>query len=413
MYGSLKSYFIGNCLSKLESIHDKSRLTLLFNLSFAVTLMGVVSAIVSTFIGTYSVYVPAFGNILFGLITLYSIRLTNSFIGIAKVYFILLFILIFGNLNFNHGTMHVGAPFWIMLLNILVLYIIGLYWGIAFLTASLIGYLYYLHYVIPYHFKIFNTLSDEVYYSVYYEAFFALFLLGYIIYTILKSSKSSDTLLKKKNTELTIQNNEIIHREEEKTIMLKEIHHRVKNNLQVITSLLRLQMHELDNDAEVAKFRDSINRVMTMALIHDKMYQTEELSRINLEDYFKGLSIDLMDSYQVKYQVDLSFEFSIEKIGLKSIVPLALIYNELFSNSLKHAFSETNNPKINVSISKHNDTFFQFNYEDNGVWKETEVNNNSFGRELIDSLTGQLDGEVKFTKSPKTKYTFIFKHLEL
>lgn len=413
MYSKLKSFFIGGCLSTLDSIHDKSRLTLLFNLAFAIISMGVVAALVSTVIGTYSVYVPSLGNIVFGLITLYSIRVTKKFTGIAKGYFILLYLLIFGNLNFNHGTMHVGAPFWIMLLNILVLYIIGVYWGIAFLLASLIGYLYYLHYVLPYHLEIFDSLSNEIYYSVYYEAFFALFLLGYIIYTILKSSKASDALLKKKNRELINQNNEILLREDEKTIMLKEIHHRVKNNLQVITSLLRLQMHELDSDTEADKFKESINRVMTMALIHDKMYQTEELSRINLEGYFKGLSEDLMNSYQVNYEVGLSFKFSIEKIGLKSIVPLALIYNELFSNSLKHAFVTTEKPKINVSISKYSDTFFQFTYEDNGVWKESEGKTNTFGRELIDSLTGQLDGEIEFTSTPKTKYVFKFKHLDL
>lgn len=413
MYSSLKSYFIGGCLSTLDSIHDKSRLTLLYNLAFAVTLMGVVAALVSTILGTYSVYVPSFGNIIFGLITLYLIRITKRFNWIAKVYFTLLFVLIFGNLNFNHGTMHVGAPFWIILLNILVLYIVGLYWGIGFLIASLLGYLYYLHFVFPYHLEVFDSLSKEVYYSVYYEAFFALFLLGYIIYTILKSSKASDSLLKKKNNELIEQNNEILLREDEKTIMLKEIHHRVKNNLQVITSLLRLQMHELDSDKEAAKFKDSINRVMTMALIHDKMYQTEELSRINLEDYFKGLSKDLMNSYQVNYEVDLTLEFSIEKIGLKSIVPLALIYNELFSNSLKHAFVTTEKPKINVSISKYSDTFFQFTYEDNGVWKESDGKTNTFGRELIESLTGQLDGEIEFSSTPKTRYVFKFKHLDL
>jgi len=413
MYNKLKSYFIGGCLSSLDTIHDKSRVTLLFNLAFAVTLMGIVSAIVSTFIGTYSVYVPAFGNIIFGLITLFSIRITQRFTGIAKVYVTLLYVLIFGNLNFNHGTMHVGTPFWIMLLNILVLYIVGVYWGIAFLLASLIGYLFYMHSVFPYHYKIVDSLSEEIYYSVYYEAFFALLLLGYIIYTILRSSKLSDTLLKKRNAELIIQNNDILLREEEKTIMLKEIHHRVKNNLQVITSLLRLQMHELDSDTEAAKFRDSINRVMTMALIHDKMYQTEELSRIKLEDYFRGLSEDLMSSYQVDFKVDLTFEFSIEKIGLKSIVPLALIYNELFSNSLKHAFDVVEHPRINVSLSKHSEDYFRFIYEDNGNWKPSKKDASSFGSELIESLTGQLDGEIEFSDQPKTKYTFKFKHLDL
>ena len=411
MYRNLKTYFIGGCMSSLNSVHDKSRLTLLFNLTFAVLLMGIIAALVSTLLGTYSVYVPAFGNIVFGLTTLFAIRWTKNFTRVAKFYFILLFFLIFGNLNFNHGTMHVGAPYWIMLLNILVMYIVGVYWGISFIIASLGGYLYYLHYVFPYHNKISDSLSEEVYYSVYYEAFFALFLLGYIIFTILQSSKASDNLLKKKNIELTRQNNEILLREDEKTVMLKEIHHRVKNNLQVITSLLRLQMHELDSDAEAAKFNDSINRVMTMALIHDRIYQIEEFSRINLEEYFMDLSNDLMDSYQINFEVDLSFKFKIEKIGLKSIVPLALIYNELFSNSLKHAFGKTTDPRISVSISGYDDEYFQFTYEDNGTWKASE-GKSTFGRELIESLTQQLDGEVTFNTVPKTKYEFKFKHLE-
>ena len=412
MYKKLKTYFIGGCMSSLNSVHDKSRLTLLYNLTFAVLIIGVVSAIVSTFLGTYSMLIPSFANIFFSLLILYVIRWTKDFSVVAKIYFILLFILVFGNLIFNDGTMHVGAPFWIMLLNIAVMYIIGLYWGVAFIIASLGVFLFYLHYFFPYHNAIFPSLPEEVFYSVYYETFFALFLLGYIINTILQSSKASDDLLKKKNIELVNQNNEILLREEEKTVMLKEIHHRVKNNLQVITSLLRLQMHELNSDKEVEKFNDSINRIMTMALIHDRIYQTEEFSRVNLEEYFKGLSNDLMNSYQIHFNVDLSFKFEIEKIGLKSIVPLALIYNELFSNSLKHAFNNTDLPIINVSLSGFDDDYFLFTYEDNGSWRPSE-GKSTFGRELIDSLTQQLDGEVNFSTTAMTKYSFKFKHLDL
>lgn len=373
-------------MSDLTSIHDRSRLNLLFNLAFAVTLMGAVAFIISALIGTYPVYVPAIGNMLFGLVTLFIIRLTKQFSGAAKFYFVVLFFLIFGNLNFNDGTMHIGAPFWIMLLNILVIYIIGIKWGVFFLVASLLGYLYYLHYVFPVHMKMMDSLSAETYLSVYYEALFALFLLGFIIYNILKSSKESDELLKHKNAELQVQNNTILLREEEKTTMLKEIHHRVKNNLQVITSLLRLQMYEVENEVEAEKFKDSINRVLTMAMIHEKMYQSEELSRINLEDYFKGLSQDLLTSYQTSIGVNLNFDLNIEKIGLKTIVPLALIYNELFSNSLKHAFDNTKEPKITVQLDRRGEDGFTFTYEDNGQWK-SDAQSRSFGRELISSLT--------------------------
>lgn len=395
----------------LDSIHDQSRLNLLFNLSFAVTLMGLVAFIVSAIIQTYPVFVPALGNMSFGLITLVVIRATSKFIQAATFYFIVLFLLIYGNMIFNDGTMHIGAPFWIMLLNILVIYIIGIRWGVIFLVASFLGYLYYLHYVFPHHMKIMGTLSAETYYSVYYEALFALSLLGFVIYTILRSSKQSDELLKRKNAELLMQNNTILLREEEKTIMLKEIHHRVKNNLQVITSLLRLQMYETESDTEAEKFKDSINRVLTMSLIHEKIYQSEELSRINLEDYFIGLSKDLLDSYQTSVKVDLKVDLNIEKVGLKSIVPLALIFNELFSNSLKHAFDNVENPSIHVSLDHVNDDYFLFIYEDNGCWKSKE-RSKSFGTELIVSLTSQLEGEMNFSSSPKTRYEFKFRHLE-
>jgi two-component sensor histidine kinase len=308
--------------------------------------------------------------------------------------------------------MHVGILLWVMLINILVLYILGIRWGIGFLSASLLGYIYYIHVVFPITLEIIKDLPKATYYSVYYETLFAFFLLAYIIYTILKSSQDSDFLLKEKNDALIKQNNLISMRDEEKTIMLKEIHHRVKNNLQVITSLLRLQMAEIDSDNEKSTFKDSINRVLTMAKIHDKMYQSEELSKLNLEDYFEGLSTDLIDSYQINYGVDVKLDIRVEKIGLKTIVPLALIYNELFANSLKHAFEQTDSPEISVCIVHNNETHFTFTYADNGIWID-RAKETSFGLELIQSLTDQLDGEMEFSKAPETKFTFTFRHLDL
>lgn len=412
MYLKLKTYFIGDCLQRLSSLHDQSRVTILFNIAITVVVMGAIATIVSILFGTYPVLIPAIGNIIFGLLTLYTIRIKQDFQLAAKIYMIILFCLIFGNLNFNAGTMHVGILLWVMLLNILVLYILGIRWGIGFLSASLLGYIYYIHFVFPITLEIIEDLPKATYYAVYYETLFAFFLLAYIIYTILKSSQDSDFLLKEKNEALIKQNNLISMRDEEKTIMLKEIHHRVKNNLQVITSLLRLQMAEIDSDNEKSTFKDSINRVLTMAKIHDKMYQSEELSKLNLEDYFEGLSTDLIDSYQTNYGIEVQLDIQVEKIGLKTIVPLALIYNELFANSLKHAFEQTDSPEISVSIVHYNETHFTFTYADNGIWVDRSKET-SFGLELIQSLTDQLDGEMEFSKAPATQFTFTFRYLDL
>lgn len=411
-YRWLRKLIIHEYLLETESIHERSKIILLFNIAYAVSIMGVIAMVVSLIIGTYPVLVPAVGNLSFGITAL--IFLKKFGLKTAAVfYFIVLFVLLFGNLNFNPGTMHIGSPFWIMLLNILVLYILGLrWWGIIFLALSVFGFMFYLQNVLPKTVEILPTLSPETYYSAYYETVFALFLLGYIIHNIIQSSKESDTLLMKQNKELTEQYGIVKRADEEKTVMLKEIHHRVKNNLQVIISLLRLQMKEIEDPTSHEKFKDSINRVLTMAMIHEKIYQAEELSRINIEKYFASLAKDLITSYEIDKQVELKIDMSIDKMGLKSIVPLALIFNELLSNSLKHAFHKTSTPEIRLSLRKIDSDNFSFEFSDNGLWREP-TSNKGFGVSLIESMTDQLEGQMVFRNEPSVHYQFIFPHLEL
>jgi two-component system, sensor histidine kinase PdtaS len=412
VYRALKNWAIGANFASMEGMHDRSRMVLLFNIAFSVSLLGLIAAVVSLIIGTYPVLVPALGNLFFGILTIVLIRWTGDFQLAAKIYFPFLFLLLFGNLNFNPGTMHVGSPFWVMLLNIMVLYILGLRWGIGFIVASVLGFVYYLHFVLPETMEIMPQLAPETYRSAYYETVFALFLLAYIIATILKSSRESDKVLKVQNEALMEQVALVRTRDEEKTVMLKEIHHRVKNNLQVITSLLRLQMRELTQEEAISKFRDSTNRVLTMALIHEKMYQSEELSRIGLEDYFQGLAADLKDSYQIDVPVQLDIDCKIEKVGLKSIVPLALIFNELFSNSLKHAFEGSDQGKIQLKLHPMDGgNFVWFEYADNGQWKAPK-SDYTFGLELIASLTDQLEGRMEMQTIGGTRFIFHLKNLE-
>lgn len=406
MYARLKKYVIDEYLDELPGFHDRSRVVLIFNIAFSTMFLGVSAAIVSIVVKAYPVLVPSVGNFLCAVLAMFLLKKKRLFIA-ATLYLGLLFFLLFGNLIFNYGTMHIGSPFWVALLNILVIYILGIRWGVFSLIFSLLGFLYYLHFVMPQTLELMLFLPKGVYYSAYYETFFALFLLGYIIGTILKASRQSDQMLKEQNSQLSLQYAQLKAKEEEKTVLLKEIHHRVKNNLQVIVSLMRLQMRDLSNPDTLNSFTDTINRVLTMAKIHEKMYQSEELSKVNLEHYFESLSEELIGSYHVQFPVDFSFSFAIERVGLNSVIPLALIYNELLSNSLKHAFDEGSTPRIDVSMAEVNDKQVLFEYGDNGTWKVTNESN-SFGLELIKSLTEQLEGSYTFTTDSGSHYRFVF-----
>lgn len=241
--------------------------------------------------------------------------------------------------------------------------------------------------------------------------FLCLQIIFYLSWQNIRINHNAQFFLEEAKEILQKQFDTINKQNEEKTMMLKEIHHRVKNNLQVITSLLRLQSRELENEEAISKFRDTTNRVIAMSRIHEKMYQSEELSKINLEEYFNTLIDDLLSSYQVEFPIDISIRCR-ETLGMNPIVPLALIFNELFSNSLKYAFiGNKDNAKIEIEFIRTKENEFILTYTDNGKWK-TPSREDSFGLELISALTEQLDGKMDFTCTPQTRYIFQFANLD-
>lgn len=400
---SIYHWIIGDQLSPEDNLHEWSRIKLFINISVTLFVIGLLVSVVAIIVGTYPVLIPGLGNTVLAGIALMFLKF--RMIKVAETfYFSSLFILLFGNLIFNEGTMHAGSPFWVMLLNILVTYIMGIRWGVVFMSLSVLGFSYYMVEVFPHTLEIVNSLPAATYYSVIHETLIALFLLGYVLYIILSTSKRSDEILKQKNAALTERNRIIVKNDEEKTVMLKEIHHRVKNNLQVIISLMRLQMSN-QTDEENKKYQEMINRVLTMALIHEKIYQSEDLSQIMLKQYFNDLTEDLLQSYQLDTEVELDLKIEIDKIAMKSLVPVALIFNELFSNSLKHAFPEMSKGQVKFHLYSLGDNKVGMVYIDNGQWKEP-VNDSSLGLELVRSLTSQLDGELNFKTTPETSFIF-------
>lgn len=199
---------------------------------------------------------------------------------------------------------------------------------------------------------------------------------------------------------------------QEKEVLLQEIHHRVKNNLQVISSLLNLQSKYIQDQESLEIFKESQNRINSMALIHEKLYQSKNLANINFNQYIRNLAADLLNSYQVRPGAT-TLKCRNEKVFLKvdTAVPCGLIVNELVANSLKHAFPTSESGEIYTGIYLNDDNNFELFVHDDGVGFPKNLdfrNTKSLGLQLVNTLARQLKGKVEFTHRNGTEFKVVF-----
>ncbi|MGB7969014.1 MAG: PAS domain S-box protein [Methanobacterium sp.] len=212
-------------------------------------------------------------------------------------------------------------------------------------------------------------------------------------------------------TQRKIAENEIKTSLAEKNTLLQEIHHRVKNNMQIISSLLNLQIKYVDDGKAVDVLKESQNRVKSMAMIHDKLYMSEDLTRINFVNYIKSLVTNLFYSYNVEDTIKQKLEIDPISLNMETAVPCGLIISELVSNSLKYAFPDGMIGEIFVSLRSKEDNF-ELIISDNGIGlpKEFDINNTkTLGLMLVSSLTEQIDGKIIINRENGTRFTIIFK----
>ncbi len=209
--------------------------------------------------------------------------------------------------------------------------------------------------------------------------------------------------------------NEIFRSLKEKELLLREIHHRVKNNLQIVSTLLSLQSSQSDKVDVNDLYRESQNRIQSIALIHENLYHSEDLAHINFEVYVKGLLSDLFDSYGVNSsRIKLNLDIEDVTLGIETAIPCGLIINELVSNSLKHGFTGNETGEINVEIHKIADDEYSLIESDTGVPFSDKVDftsSKTLGLELIKNLVKQIEGQLEFNRENK-EFKIIFKELE-
>ncbi len=202
---------------------------------------------------------------------------------------------------------------------------------------------------------------------------------------------------------------------DEKEMLIKEIHHRVKNNLMVISSLLSLQSQYIKNKDDLEMFEKSKTRAKSMALIHERLYQSKDLKRIDFGDYIERLAIDMFNTYvsdpgRIKLEIDVENTL----LDINTAIPLGLILNELLNNSLKYAFPDSRKGTVAVNFSKK-ETEFKLIVKDNGIGFPENIdfkNTDSLGFQLITSLTGQIDGKIDLDKKNGTCFSISFKEEE-
>ena len=199
----------------------------------------------------------------------------------------------------------------------------------------------------------------------------------------------------------------------DKEIMLREIHHRVKNNLQIVTSLLNLQASSVDEPKLKEQLKISQNRVRSMALIHQLLYRSADLSRINMEEYMYGITSQLLSVYsEIKDRVRIKCVSRDIDFTIETAVPYGLLVNELITNSIKHGFPKGRKGVIKIELLHNGENDYELIYNDNGIGIPFTVVNghvHGFGLYLIETLVSQLDGEINHVKGEGTTYIIKFK----
>ena len=197
----------------------------------------------------------------------------------------------------------------------------------------------------------------------------------------------------------------------EKEVLLKEIHHRVKNNLQVISSLLNLQSQYIQDPKDIESFQASMDRIKSMALIHDKLYRSKSLAGIYLPDYVQDLTYNLLFTYAFRKNIATRVDIAPISLDIDNAMPVGLIVNELVSNSLKHAFPGAMEGSITVEVREEGKEIILV-VADDGVGFPADMDfrtTESLGMQLVVTLVEQLDGTIEIARDRGTKFCIVFK----
>lgn len=205
------------------------------------------------------------------------------------------------------------------------------------------------------------------------------------------------------------QNRLISKQSNERKMLLQEIHHRVKNNFQIVSSLLRLQSYSIENESLRESFEEAVSRINSMSIVHDIIYRQETFSEMDSKEYLEKL-VDSLKQSSGNPRIDIEIDAQKPKLKIETLIHLGIALNELIINSFKYAFTtDHENPKIRIFLNEVGDNEFELIYQDNGIGINKEIDQASFGMELIQTLIEHLEGSVNISAEENWKTTISIK----
>lgn len=221
-------------------------------------------------------------------------------------------------------------------------------------------------------------------------------LIGLLVFGVIsyRNRNKANKLLASKNVEIEL--------------LLKEVHHRVKNNLEIVSSLLALQSAQIEDPNTKEAMIESQNRVNSIGIVHQKLYRGTNLGAIEMKDYVLNLSETILDSFGAEKKVHLNLAMNTLDLDIDTAVPLGLIINELLTNTVKYAFPENNTGTITIKLEKQTNNVLHLEVADNGIGKSNTIQGTGFGTQLISLLTRQLNGTMKEDYTNGTSVVFNF-----
>ena len=392
-----------NPASILSSFQETAKFNFVWRINFVFAIVAFIMIIFTYLIeDRFFIYYSIVFILNIGCI--FFMRYLKAYKLVAKILFISVSIIIGTAIFSIPESLHLQEALWMTVLILAAFFTLGNIWGSIYLFVNTVFYGIYYNYQFAGTAHISLTIRPDALFLLSIEFAVAMFLIGYVMFQYGLINKYAFKRASEVYQELNTEKQVVEHQNKEKTVLLQEIHHRVKNNLQVIVSLLRMQSREIKSEEAKESFGDAVARILTMSLIHQKLYEKESLVDIDIQDYLNTLIKNIITTSSIDKNIDFKVNASIKSLSAENIVPLGLIINELVSNSVKHAFDKEG--RIELILTPGGEGNFKMTYFDNGTWKESS--DKTFGNQLIEIFTEQLEGTfTRQINDSGTYYHFI------